>query len=81
MQSDLGLLTDGLSWTQKHASFDVESVSDFQRNYWHRLMPLEGGGTRNRNGEIITEIGRESIREGMRTVSYTHLTLPTMAVV
>ena len=42
-------------------SFDAESVSNFQRNHCHRLMPLDGGGTTNRDGEINMEIRQESI--------------------
>ena len=51
-----------MAWTgQRNIFFDAESVSNFQRNHCHRLMPLDGGGTTNRDGEIIMGIRRESI--------------------
>ena len=46
---------------KKTCFFDVESVSNFQSSHCHRLMRLDGGGTTNRDGEIIMEIRRDSI--------------------
>ena len=45
----------------KYACFDIESINNFQTNCCQRLTPLGRGRTTNRDGEIITEIQRESI--------------------